>query len=266
MSWGGGEFSGEQSIDSDFTTPAGHQGVTFTRQHGGRRHARRLSGLLAECRRGRRHLALDRHERRLPRRKRLDARTGGAAASASSNRSPATRSAKSTALSSTHRTVPDVAMDADPNTGVYVLDSFSGGWFQVGGTSLASPMCAGLVAIADQGRALKASQPRPSQRKLLSSLYSLPASDFHDMTTGGNGTYNGETRLRSGHRPRHADRQSAGPGAGRLLRRRRHRLRRASAVRRRSTSMRIRLSSFQPPTATPSPSPTPRPVPAPSIR
>ncbi len=29
MSWGGGEFSGEQSYDSYFTTPSGHIGVTF---------------------------------------------------------------------------------------------------------------------------------------------------------------------------------------------------------------------------------------------
>src|SRR5262249_57453345 len=29
MSFGATEFSGEQSLDSTFTTPAGHQGVTF---------------------------------------------------------------------------------------------------------------------------------------------------------------------------------------------------------------------------------------------
>ena len=29
MSWGGGEFSGENSYDSYFTTPSGHSGVTF---------------------------------------------------------------------------------------------------------------------------------------------------------------------------------------------------------------------------------------------
>jgi hypothetical protein len=28
-SWGGGEGEGEQDYDSIFTTPAGHQGVTF---------------------------------------------------------------------------------------------------------------------------------------------------------------------------------------------------------------------------------------------
>ena len=51
------------------------------------------------------------------------------------------------------RATPDVASDADPNTGVAVYDStpYSGqiGWFQVGGTSAASPVWA--ARAADQG-------------------------------------------------------------------------------------------------------------------
>ena len=91
--------------------------------------------------------------------------------------------------STTHRNVPDVSMDADPNSGVYVLDSYAGGWFQVGGTSLSTPMWGGLIAIANQGRALAGEAPL-SSTQTLSTLYSLPSSDFHDITTGGNGTYN----------------------------------------------------------------------------
>ena len=34
MSWGGGEFSGETSYDSYFTTPSGHAGVTFVASSG----------------------------------------------------------------------------------------------------------------------------------------------------------------------------------------------------------------------------------------
>ena len=38
MSWGAPEYAGEQTFDSDFTTPAGHQGVTFVAATGdGRR-------------------------------------------------------------------------------------------------------------------------------------------------------------------------------------------------------------------------------------
>jgi len=50
------------------------------------------------------------------------------------------------------RATPDLALDADPNSGVAVYDStpYSGqsGWFQVGGTSASSPMVAGRAADA----------------------------------------------------------------------------------------------------------------------
>ena len=50
------------------------------------------------------------------------------------------------------RMVADVSADADPNTGAAVYDSVSyssqSGWFQVGGTSLASPLIAAVYALA----------------------------------------------------------------------------------------------------------------------
>src|SRR6478609_7180277 len=56
-----------------------------------------------------------------------------------------------------HRAVPDVAMDADPQTGMLIGQSqtFPNGSIQyseyrIGGTSLASPLLAGTVAVADQ--------------------------------------------------------------------------------------------------------------------
>jgi subtilase family serine protease len=54
------------------------------------------------------------------------------------------------------RAVPDIAMDADPNTGMIVGETqvFPNGtyWdqYRIGGTSLASPLLAGAVAVADQ--------------------------------------------------------------------------------------------------------------------
>jgi subtilase family serine protease len=54
------------------------------------------------------------------------------------------------------RAVPDIAMDADPNTGMEVGETqvFPDGtyWdqYRIGGTSLASPLLAGVVALADQ--------------------------------------------------------------------------------------------------------------------
>src|SRR5437764_1241914 len=47
------------------------------------------------------------------------------------------------------RTVADVSADADPNTGVSVYDSFrTTGWLVFGGTSVASPIVAGVYALA----------------------------------------------------------------------------------------------------------------------
>lgn len=47
------------------------------------------------------------------------------------------------------RSTPDIAADADPNSGVYVLDTDPAnpfpGWYQVGGTSVSSPVLAGIV-------------------------------------------------------------------------------------------------------------------------
>jgi hypothetical protein len=58
------------------------------------------------------------------------------------------------------RMVPDVAYDADPATGVSVYDSSSGaGWLQVGGTSVGAPQWAGLIALANQGRAAAGKAP-----------------------------------------------------------------------------------------------------------
>ena len=54
------------------------------------------------------------------------------------------------------RAVPDIAMDADPNTGFMVGETqvFPDGtyWdqYRIGGTSLSSPLLAGVVAVADQ--------------------------------------------------------------------------------------------------------------------
>ena len=51
------------------------------------------------------------------------------------------------------RQTPDIAADADPNSGAAVYCTYSscggpGPWYQVGGTSLASPLLAGIVNIA----------------------------------------------------------------------------------------------------------------------
>ncbi|MDR3621208.1 MAG: S53 family peptidase [Paludisphaera borealis] len=99
----------------------------------------------------------------------------------------------------TGRVVPDVSMDANPNTGVSVYSSVPGlsqsGWFQVGGTSAGSPIWAGLVATSDQARAASGMSALSSTQtlSLLYSQYGTTASkattyaaDFHDVTSGVN--------------------------------------------------------------------------------
>ena len=87
------------------------------------------------------------------------------------------------------REMPDVAFDADPNTGVAIYDSvpYAGqqGWWQVGGTSLGAPSWAAILADADQLRAAKAEPPLTAagfaaQR----AIYSLPSSVLAPVTTG----------------------------------------------------------------------------------
>lgn len=76
------------------------------------------------------------------------------------------------------RGVADVAADADPNTGAAVYDTTKyygqAGWFQVGGTSLASPLIAAVYALAGNasGTQYPASIP-----------YAHPAS-LHDVASG----------------------------------------------------------------------------------
>jgi subtilase family serine protease len=92
-----------------------------------------------------------------------------------------------------YREVTDVSAVADPFTGVSVYDPYDFGsstpWIQIGGTSLSSPLWAGMVAVADQGRVLNGGQTLGSDA-LHEDLYSLAATnpqDFHDITTGYNG-------------------------------------------------------------------------------
>jgi subtilase family serine protease len=65
--------------------------------------------------------------------------------------------------STNQRTVPDVAADADPTTGLAEYDPTDFGaatpFATIGGTSLASPLWAGMIAIANQGRALDLRAP-----------------------------------------------------------------------------------------------------------
>jgi subtilase family serine protease len=91
----------------------------------------------------------------------------------------------------THRLVPDVSSDANPNTGVWVYDNNpSGGgstWWIYGGTSVSSPTWAGIVNRAGHFATSSAAE--------LTTIYNAYnnattyAADYHDITTGFCGFY-----------------------------------------------------------------------------
>jgi kumamolisin len=90
----------------------------------------------------------------------------------------------------TGRLVPDVALDADPNTGVFLCLNGDTS-FQWGGTSLSSPVWAGICARINQ---LRSNRATSSLGLLGSKIYPLLGSSrFTDITTGSNGTYSAGT-------------------------------------------------------------------------
>jgi kumamolisin len=89
------------------------------------------------------------------------------------------------------RGVPDVALDADPATGYVIYFSALGGPVGgVGGTSVATPEWAGIVALADQGagRRLGLLGPLLYGSTVLRARSST-SPPYHDVTTGNNLTY-----------------------------------------------------------------------------
>jgi kumamolisin len=89
------------------------------------------------------------------------------------------------------RGYPDISADADPNTGAEVCYGASSACAQIGGTSLASPLWAGLLADIN---AYLAAQSKPSAGAIDATLYSLANgaptyAPFHDVTSGTNGSY-----------------------------------------------------------------------------
>ncbi|QMU70833.1 protease pro-enzyme activation domain-containing protein [Streptacidiphilus sp. P02-A3a] len=105
----------------------------------------------------------------------------------------ATPSFQTSVNSGSYRSVPDVAADADPDTGWAIYTE--GSWAEYGGTSAAAPNWAAFTAIYDdEAGAL-------SKAKLgfaNASIYSLAESSsyksaFHDITSGSNGAYNAGT-------------------------------------------------------------------------
>jgi hypothetical protein len=183
MSWGSGEYNGETSRDGTYTTPAGHQGVTFVAASGdfgtieypaASPKVLAVGGTVLSANGAGSYLG-------------ETGWTGSGGGISSFESQPAYQKGVVT-QSSIRRTDPDVAYNA--GAGVAVYDSYNNGttapWASVGGTSAGAPQWSALIALADQGRALRGLRPLDGPSQTLPLLYHLPAVAFHDITSGSN--------------------------------------------------------------------------------
>ncbi|GAA2248941.1 MULTISPECIES: S53 family peptidase [Kitasatospora] len=102
-----------------------------------------------------------------------------------------------TGVNATGRTVPDVASDADPNSGFAIFTQGQSGpsWQIFGGTSAAAPLWSGFTALYNQ-KAKAAGQAVLGE--VNPKLYALARSGsygsaFHDVTSGGNQDFRAKT-------------------------------------------------------------------------
>jgi subtilase family serine protease len=179
MSWGFSEFRSESNYNGYFTTPPGHQGITFLAASGDSGTTYGLDwpsaspDVLAV---GGTSLTTNNVGQYLSETTWFD--SGGGYSQYESE-----PSYQISVQLSGKRSTPDVAFDADPNSGVavYQTSPYPGqsGWEVVGGTSLGTPAWAAIIAIVDQGRAVQGKGSLDGATQALPSLYALPASDFN---------------------------------------------------------------------------------------
>jgi subtilase family serine protease len=192
MSWGGPEFFNESSFDSHFTTPAGHiggggrvGGITFVASSGdyGAWYGPEWPAVSPDV------LAVGGTSLVLSSNGSYSYEAGWASSGGGYSAYVAEPTYQNSSEHTGRRESPDVGYDADPSTGVYVFDSYAvpagySGWYSFGGTSSGAPQWAALIALADQGRA---QYGLGSIANAQSTIYSLPATDFHSISGGYNG-------------------------------------------------------------------------------
>jgi subtilase family serine protease len=187
MSWGTNEFVSQRSLDYHFTTPPGHTGVTFLAASG---DSSAFAGVEWPST-STNVVAVGGTRLRISASGSYVSEAGWVDTSGGFSSFVPEPSYQSSVQRSGSRTVPDVSAVADPNTGVLVVTTTPSdgqqSWWVVGGTSVATPIWAGIIAVADQGRNLAGLGTLDSRSQTLPAIYALPSSDFHDVTAGYNG-------------------------------------------------------------------------------
>ncbi len=187
MSFGRSEGSGDVSLNSLFTTPSGHGGVTFlasTGDTGAPGGFPAFSPNVVAV--GGTTLTTDASGNYVS-----ESGWSGSGGGISTYQTQPAYQAGIVTQSTTKRTIPDVSFDADPNSGASVYDTYDFGtsapWETVGGTSLASPAVAGLIAVMNQARGLAGVSTLNGVTQTLPRIYAAPIANFHDVLTGSNG-------------------------------------------------------------------------------
>ena len=188
MSWGANEFSTETSYDFHFTSPSGHAGVTFVASSGDSGTPPEWPAISPNV------LSVGGTSLSLNADSTWKSETGwsGSGGGKSVYELKPTYQTYVSTPSSTKRTNPDVAYDANPNTGFQVIDSQNGGLYVVGGTSAGAPQWAALVAAANQSRVLAGQATLDGPSQTLYAVYAAAQSSYstyyHDVTSGRNGS------------------------------------------------------------------------------
>ena len=188
MSWGLDEVSSELSNDSTFATPSGHQGVTFIAASGDSGSPGYYPAYSPNV------VAAGGTTLNLNANNTIASETAWSGSGGGTSQYETEPAYQDGVQSTSKRTIPDVAWDADPNTGVAVYDSFDeaqdgSAWVPIGGTSVAAPCWSGLIAIANQGRMLAGASSLDGPSETLPALYTVSSNDFHDITSGSNGGF-----------------------------------------------------------------------------
>lgn len=177
MSWGSGEFSSETTYDSYFTTP----GVVYFASTGdapGTGYPSVSPNVVAA---GGTTIRRDPYTGNF----KSEIAWSDAGGGLSYYEPRPSYQAVISGLVGNQRGVPDFSAVADPNTGVWVYDSGNGGWYILGGTSVSSPMMAGIVNRAGSFAASSAAE--------LTTIYNNlgVTTAFKDITGGYCGPYMG---------------------------------------------------------------------------
>ncbi len=187
MSFSGPEFAGENGIDTIFNTPAGHNGISFFAATGDNGSPGGFPAYSQNV------LAAGGTSLQVSGNSYVGESGWSGSGGGISHGDETQPSYQSPFFSSSCRTAfPDISMDANPGTGVPVYDSYdlpTTSWIQIGGTSLATPMWAGLLAVVNQGRVINGLTPLDGPSQTLPLIYGLPSSDFNDIVSGSNGGF-----------------------------------------------------------------------------